>query len=126
MREYDEPFVGTDTIGLSRVVAAAADAGLNVVSGGRFHHLVGGSDKGLAVRALRDLFVRSRGPVRTVGLGDSPNDEPMLREVDVPVLVRRPDGGHCDGLHIPGLVIAPYSGPEGWREAVLGLLRGPA
>jgi mannosyl-3-phosphoglycerate phosphatase len=126
MREYDEPFVGTDVIGLSRVVAAAADAGLNVVSGGRFHHLVGGSDKGLAVRALRGLFVRSRGPVRTVGLGDSPNDEPMLREVDVPVLVRKPDGGHAGAVHLSGLVVAPYAGPEGWREAVLEILRGAA
>ncbi len=126
MREYDEPFTGVDGQALARVVAAAAAEGLRVVSGGRFHHLVGGSDKGRAVRALRDLFVRSRGPVRTVGLGDSPNDEPMLREVDVPVLVRKPDGGHAGAIHLPGLVIAPYAGPEGWREAVLDILRGAA
>ena len=126
VREYDEPFVGTDAAGLSTVVAAAADAGLSIVSGGRFHHLVGGSDKGLAVRALCDLFVRSRGPVRTVGLGDSPNDEPMLREVDIPVLVRKPDGGHAGADRLPGLVVAPCAGPEGWREAVFEILRGAA
>ncbi len=125
-REYDEPFAGVDAAGLARVGREAEARGLRIVSGGRFHHLVGPSDKGRAVRALRGLFDAAAGPVRAIGLGDSPNDEPMLREVDVPVLVRRPDGGHCDGLHIPGLVIAPYSGPEGWREAVLGLLRGPA
>lgn len=125
-REYDEPFVGADRASLAAVVREAASAGLQVVSGGRFHHLVGGSDKGRAVRALRDLYVRTRGPVRSIGLGDSPNDEPMLRAVDVPVLVRRPDGGYTDAVQLPGLVLAPYSGPAGWREAVLGILGGPA
>lgn len=124
MREYDEPFTGADGPALARVVAAAEAEGLKIVSGGRFHHLVGGSDKGRAVRALTDLYSRSRGPVRTAGLGDSPNDEPMLREVDLPVLVRKPDGGHAGAIHLPGLSIAPYAGPEGWREAVLDILRG--
>lgn len=126
MREYDEPFVGAEGTELAAVERAARDAGLKVVSGGRFHHLVGGSDKGRAVRALRDLFNRRLGSTRTAGLGDSPNDEPMFRAVDVPVLVRRPDGGHADLAGVAGLVIAPYAGPEGWREAVLGLLRGQA
>ncbi len=125
-REYDEPFVGVEPAALPAVAREAASAGLQVVSGGRFHHLVGGSDKGRAVRALRGLFELTGGAVRAVGLGDSPNDEPMLRAVDVPVLVRRPDGGHFKGHHLPGLVIAPYAGPEGWREAVLEILRGPA
>lgn len=124
LREYDEPFIGADRAALAAVVRQAASAGLQVVSGGRFHHLVGGSDKGRAVRALRGLFDRGGPAVRAIGLGDSPNDEPMLRAVDVPVLVRRPGGGHFKGLHVPGLVLAPYSGPEGWREAVLGILGG--
>ena len=125
-REYDEPFVGVGPADLDAVVRAAASAALQVTSGGRFHHLVGGSDKGRAVRALRGLFEAFGGPVRTVGLGDSPNDEPMLREVDIPVLVRRPGGGYSTAVHLPGLVVSPYSGPEGWREAVLGILRGQA
>jgi mannosyl-3-phosphoglycerate phosphatase len=125
-REYDEPFIGADPGSLPAVVSAAGAEGLRVVSGGRFHHLVGDSDKGKAVLALRELYVQDRGPVRTVGLGDSPNDEPMFRAVDLPVVVRRPDGGHFDALHLPGLGVAPYAGPEGWREAVLGLLRDMA
>jgi mannosyl-3-phosphoglycerate phosphatase len=123
-REYDEPFTGVEDAGLPRVVREAAALGLQVVSGGRFHHLVGGNDKGRAVRAIRALYEVSRGPVRTVGLGDSANDVPMLFSVDVPILVRRPDGGHLDATHLAGLVIAPYAGPEGWREAVLRVLGG--
>ncbi|MGZ5439176.1 MAG: mannosyl-3-phosphoglycerate phosphatase, partial [Candidatus Aminicenantales bacterium] len=79
-------------------------------------------DKGRAVRTLRGLFDRGGAPVRAVGLGDSLNDEPMLREVDIPVLVRRTDGGHAAAIDLPGLVIAPFAGPEGWREAVLRVL----
>jgi mannosyl-3-phosphoglycerate phosphatase len=125
-REYDEPFVGVGPADLGAVLRAAAAEGLQIVTGGRFHHLVGGSDKGRAVRALRGLFEADGGPVRAIGLGDSPNDEPMLREVDVPVIVRRPGGGYSAAVHLPGLIVAPYSGPEGWRETVLEILGGLA
>jgi mannosyl-3-phosphoglycerate phosphatase len=122
-REYDEPFIGADPTLLGTVVREAAARGLSIVSGGRFHHLIGGNDKGRAVNVLRGLYDGRGEAVRAIGLGDSPNDEPMLREVEIPILVRRPHGGHIKSLHLPGLVIAPYAGPEGWREAVLGLLR---
>jgi predicted mannosyl-3-phosphoglycerate phosphatase (HAD superfamily) len=123
MREYDEPFVGIEDGMMPRVVQEAEARGFQVVSGGRFHHLVGGSDKGRAVRALRSFYEVSRGRVSTIGLGDSANDEPMLRAVDIPVLVRRPDGSHLEVGDLPGLIIAPSSGPLGWREVVLMLLR---
>jgi len=123
-REYDEPFIGIEEGMLSRVVQEAGALGFQVVSGGRFHHLVGGSDKGRAIRALRSLYEVSWGPVRAVGIGDSANDEPMLRAVDVPILVRKPDGSHLEAVHLPDLIIAPYAGPEGWRGAILGILGG--
>lgn len=122
-RGYDEPFVGVEADQLSRVVREAGQRGFQVVSGGRFQHLVGGVDKGRAVRALRSLYETAFGPVRSVGLGDSANDEPMLRAVDLPILVRKPDGSHIGPVDLAGLVIAPYAGPEGWRDAVLTLLR---
>lgn len=121
-REYDEPFIGIEEGILPRVVQEAGVLGCQVVSGGRFHHLVGGSDKGRAVRALRSLYEVSRGPIRTVGLGDSANDEPMLQAVDIPILVRRPDGSHLEAAHLHELIIAPYAGPEGWRDAIMEIL----
>lgn len=122
-REYDEPFLGADPTLFGAVVAEAAAYGMRILSGGRFHHLVSGNDKGRAVRALLELYERAGERPQSIGLGDSPNDEPMLREVDIPVLVRRPNGGHANSIHLPGLVIAPYAGPEGWREVIFGLLR---
>jgi mannosyl-3-phosphoglycerate phosphatase len=123
MREYDEPFIGIEEGMLPRVIQEAEARGLQVVCGGRFYHLVGGNDKGRAVRALRSYYEVSRGRVRTVGLGDSANDEPMLRAVDLPVLVRKPDGSRLEVADLPGLMIAPSSGPQGWRDVVLMLLR---
>ena len=122
-REYDEPFEGIESGALAQVVQEARSRGLRVVGGGRFHHLTGGSNKGRAVRALRALFEADRGPVSAVGLGDSANDEPMLRAVERPVIIRRPDGAHFEAADLAGLIVTSHPGPEGWREAVLGILR---
>lgn len=121
-REYDEPFVvGNDKL-LEAVETVAGQSGLHIVKGGRFHHLVGDNDKGRAVSALRGLYEKARGPLRTIGIGDSLNDEPMLRAVDIPVVVGKPGGGHDPGIDMPGLMRAPGAGPDGWREAVLKIL----
>jgi mannosyl-3-phosphoglycerate phosphatase len=122
-REFDEPFLAGDRESLEAVRRAALAVRLHVVRGGRFHHLVGENDKGRAVRVLAGIFERAFGPATTVGLGDSLNDEPMLRSVDVPVVVRKPDGRHDPAVRVPGLVRAPGVGPEGWREAVLDILK---
>ncbi len=121
-REFDEPFVAGEGAPLEALEAAAAAAGLRIVRGGRFFHLIGANDKGRAVSALRGLYEKAHGPFRTIGLGDSLNDEPMLRAVDVPVVVGQPGGGYDPGIDLPGLVRAPGAGPDGWREAVLGIL----
>jgi mannosyl-3-phosphoglycerate phosphatase len=125
-REYDEPFLAGNENSLEAVRAAAGEAGLRVVTGGRFHHLVGGNDKGRAVRVLSGIFEREVGRATTVGLGDSLNDEPMLKSVDIPVLVRKSDGRHDPAVHVPGLVYARGIGPDGWRDAVLGILESRA
>ncbi|MCK7541349.1 MAG: hypothetical protein MZV63_65910 [Marinilabiliales bacterium] len=126
MREYDEPFVGTEVIGLSRVVAAAAAAGLNVVSGGRFHHLVGGSDKGRAVRAaLRPLSSEPR-----TGADGRPRRQSQ-RRAHAPRGRHprpRPQAGRRPRRRRPPVRARRRSlrGARGWREAVLDILRGAA
>jgi mannosyl-3-phosphoglycerate phosphatase len=86
---------------------------------------MGANDKGVAVRRLTEWFERLGGsPVRAVGLGDSPNDIPMLRAVSVPVLVARP-GGRYDAetsAAVPRARRAGGIGPHGWNRAVLCLL----
>jgi mannosyl-3-phosphoglycerate phosphatase len=119
-REFSEPFSIEDESGLPALVDLALGSGFRVERGGRFHHLVGaGQDKGAAVRLLQQAFRSScTEPVRFIGLGDGPNDLPMLREVDVAVLVPNP-GGRKMGEGVPGMIEAASPGSRGWGQALL-------
>jgi mannosyl-3-phosphoglycerate phosphatase len=120
-REFTEPFVLEDEGVLPDLARAAADAGLALTRGGRFHHLIGAAqDKGKAVRLVIDALAGGE-RVRSIGLGDGDNDRPMLAAVDVAVVVPRPDGT-C--LRLPDIDAryAPLPGSRGWNAAVLSLI----
>jgi len=58
-----------------------------------------------------------------VGLGDAENDCTMLQAVDKAFLVCRPDGNHCEAADpLQKCVRVSGVGPQGWVEAVGGLL----
>jgi len=105
-----------------------ADAlGLRVTRGGRFHHLIGPASKGAAARLLLSAYDTGAGPVRSLGLGDGPNDLELLQVVDRPVVVARPDRSHDPELQqaLPHARFTPGIGPEGFREAILDYLVEP-
>ena len=128
-REYDEPFLIEGPASLvTELQREARDRGLTVTHGGRFHHLMGDSDKGRACLHLVERYRRqwqgtSQG-LMSIALGDSVNDLPMLRVVDQPVLIPRPDGSHDPGIQLSNLIRAEGIGPVGWNRAVLALI-GP-
>jgi len=126
-RAYDLPFsAGPGAEGhLQRLADEASLHGLSVVEGGRFHHLKGKADKGTAFDVLRPYYLRSYGPLRTVGLGDSENDAPFLAKVDIPVIVRRSDGRLDPRLAaaLPEAARTEAAGPAGWAEAVAAVIR---
>jgi mannosyl-3-phosphoglycerate phosphatase len=121
-REYDEPFrfLSGGPAARARFARLARRSGFDFTTGGRFWHLFSGSDKGLAVRQLIQLYGRL-GPIRTLALGDAANDLPMLRAVDRAVLLPRPDGRFDRTVmrSLPGIARASAPGPVGWNEAVL-------
>ncbi|HUU38442.1 MAG TPA: HAD-IIB family hydrolase [Candidatus Desulfaltia sp.] len=122
-REYDEPFLLTGTASLEAIQETAGAAGLKISQGGRFFHLTGDNDKGKAVRLLRTIYAQAEGrPLKTIGLGDSPNDLPLLENVDFPVLVQKPGGRYDPSIRMSHLIRAPGEGPDGWRAAVLDLV----
>ena len=126
-REYSEPFVvqGEATSeGMNRFLHLIQQKGMTYTRGGRFHHVMGATDKGKAVRVLTEAIRRHRHGLRTVALGDSPNDISMLRAVDIPILVQRPDGTYADLPPEIKCYHAPGVGPKGWAAAVLMLLEG--
>jgi len=123
-REYDEPFLALETHGRSRLLGAIQRAGFRWTHGGRLYHICGNHDKGTAVKAMIELFVRRHRTVRSIGLGDSLNDLPLLHAVDVPVLIR--SGRSPVPFGLPGARRPRSAGPKGWNEAVAELLDGTA
>lgn len=121
-RDFDEPFFFDGDAEEEKKLSASVRAmGLNMTRG-VFRHILGDNDKGKAVNILAGIFRSLYGKITTIALGDSPNDLPMLKRVDYPVAVRRPDGSHHPALDLPGLSRADGVGPEGWRQSVLSLL----
>jgi mannosyl-3-phosphoglycerate phosphatase len=117
-REYDEAFQVLTPEREPGLLEAIERRGLRWTRGGRFHHILGDSDKARAVRILRECYRRRYGKVRLVGLGDGLNDAAFLREVDEAILMPSPQ---LELLlrEAPGATIAPAPGPVGWNQSVL-------
>jgi len=121
-RQYDEPFEVIDLERAGELETAITAQGMKHVRGGRFHHVSGQHDKGCAVKLLTGLFRRrADSHVTTVGLGEGPNDIPLLEAVDVPVVVRSADVNEILE-RVPAALVAKRRGPEGWSDAVLEIV----
>ena len=122
-REYGEPFIVHGDGGAEETVIREIEKrGYSHTQGGRFHHILDGTNKGKAVSILKGLYIKERGVVVTAGIGDSLNDLPMLKAVDIPILVRKPGGVYDERVKVAGMAIADAPGPYGWNSAVLKLI----
>jgi mannosyl-3-phosphoglycerate phosphatase len=117
-REYGETILEIEPSDLDRLAKICRSKGLKVIHGGRFIDITQGNDKGKATRVLIDLFKRKYHHRRTffIGLGDSENDLPMLKLMDIPVLVQKANGTWCDS-GIKNLVRSTGIGPKGWKNS---------
>jgi mannosyl-3-phosphoglycerate phosphatase len=121
-RSYDEPFVLDDDSLLDEIKHKAKIANLQVTQGGRFYHLMGGNDKGKAALHLVDIYRQRFHSIRSVALGDSFNDLPLLAAVDIPILLPKLDSRHDTRVKLDGLILADDIGPIGWRDEVLKII----
>lgn len=116
-REYSETIIQIRKNDLARFTHAAEEVGLNVIHGGRFFDVTIGNDKGKAVDILTKLFKKKyRNDVIFFGLGDSENDFSMLKHMDIPMLVQRPDRSWSN-LVIKNIIKIQGIGPEGCKNA---------
>lgn len=120
IREYGEPFLVEEQSRLPELLGEIESLGLRWTRGGRFHHIMGGNDKALAVQALARLYRGNYGPVRTIGLGDGLNDAAFLRVVDDPVII---PGRFTAALRLeaPRARVERAPGPAGWSAEVAAL-----
>jgi mannosyl-3-phosphoglycerate phosphatase len=123
-RDFSEPFITPQNIPTSQIEKAVRELGWQVVIGDRFSHLIGAdAGKGEAVRKLLDSYQKTLGdrPILSIGLGNSPNDLPMLAAVDLAIVLPGKKGIH-PGLRGRGWQIAPFPAPEGWAEVLREIL----
>ncbi len=123
-REYDEAFkIEGDKSDVSRFIDSIKASGLNYTRGGRYWHITGDNDKGKAVRILTDIYRRELLDIKTVGLGDSLNDSPMLKAVDIPFLVQKSNGEHDKNISDERIIKIEGIGPAGWSMAISELIK---
>jgi len=127
-RQYDEPFriLDPDPEASVRLCRELRRGKLHCTRGGRFHHVAGAVGKGPSASMLKAMYRRSAArPVLTVGLGDGLNDVPLLREVDLPVIVQNRSAGALEQLlrHVPRARVTDGEGPRGWAQAIDDVIR---
>lgn len=122
-RKYSEPLFWQDSEeALDKMRASVRAAGLKLVRGGRFVHLMGQHDKADALKWMRDLISRQGRQPLVVALGDGENDLDMLNAADIPVVIRSPVHPPITPENTENLILTEETGPEGWNRAVLDLL----
>ncbi|MFH2012269.1 MAG: HAD-IIB family hydrolase [Pseudomonadota bacterium] len=122
-REYTEPFVfyGNDNE-KKELDKSINNLNLKLTKGGRFFHLLGDNDKGKAVSIVAKMYKEIHPGVKTIALGDSFNDLPMLQTADIPILVQKSGGVYDRQIDMANLIRAPGIGPIGWNKALLMIL----
>lgn len=122
-REFSEPLLWQDSEeNLMAFTEAMASHGLQLIKGGRFVHLMGQSNKGLALQVLADYYHQAwQVPVETMALGDGNNDIPLLEASDYPVIIRSPVNATPLVKH-NNVFVTKENGPVGWNRAVLDWL----
>lgn len=122
-RDYDEAFrVLSDSPKEVELEQAVLTRGFNYTKGGRYHHIMGNNDKGRAVRILSELYRKQWPDIKTIGLGDSLNDLPMLKAVDISILVQKPDGSYDKSIDEPFIKRGDGIGPIGWNRELINIL----
>lgn len=98
--------------------------GIKLVRGGQFFHLMeAGYDKAIGMTSVLSLF-KNRFPYinwKTLAVGDSPNDLPMLEQADIALIIKRNDSNNIV-LNRPDYYISRFSSTIGWNDSVLEIL----
>ncbi|MCU5773263.1 mannosyl-3-phosphoglycerate phosphatase-related protein [Erwiniaceae bacterium BAC15a-03b] len=125
-REASESLVWRDSEQQFAAFSRALEQeGLSLTQGGRFWHVMAsGSGKGAALAWLLQAYKQdkrfSQHNFITIGLGDGPNDAPMLDSVDYAVVIK----GHSKTpvtltrQDQQNIYHTSAYGPEGWQEGL--------
>lgn len=118
-RQFGEPllWVGTDEQ-RKEFMAAATKLGAFPLLGGRFMHICGNSNKGIALEWLVKEYKRQYPTfhISSVALGDGSNDIAMLEVADTAVRIASPVHAPPNLIRTHKVYTSTQAGPEGWKE----------
>lgn len=132
-RQYSEPlsWLGDDKQKNDFTIAMQA-AGANVLQGGRFVHISGKCNKGIAMSWLSKQYAQyykqhdAQGRLnvitKSIALGDSFNDNDMLEAADIAVQIKSPKHSYPELFRTDNLWQSQQTGPSGWTECLQQIL----
>ena len=122
-RHFSEPIIWQDTEEkFEQFRHWISEHSLDLLRGGRFIHVIGKSDKGIAMRWLTSLYHQTKPELKTVALGDGENDIAMLENADIPVIIRSP-AHNPPPVQRKNTILTQDYGPNGWSQALHALLK---
>lgn len=122
-REFDEVFISEENKeNEKRILSFIKKSKLKYTKGELFH-ILGKNNKGKAVKILKDLYKKEFGNIFSIGIGDGENDIPMLKNVELPIIVKKTDGSYIKCKDIKNAIITKLSGPAGFNETILKILK---
>jgi len=124
-RLYGEPIVwkGNDAEKV-RFIEELNNMGAHVLEGGRFLHVSGECDKGLAMSWLAEQYRdhNDNSLIKTVAIGDSQNDVAMLEVADIALIITSPAHQSPKLERKKHTYISEQFGPIGWAAGVKEIL----
>lgn len=124
-RDCSEPLLWLDEEKyLEAFTSALLMHDLRLISGGRFHHVMGEHDKATTMKLLIKQYEKFwNNQVTSIALGDSPNDLEMLLSANYGIAIPNPCAPKmCIDNHAT-LEFADNLGPLGWNNSLLTLLK---
>ena len=114
-REFSQPMLwnGSDEQ-LADFTNRLDKQGLTLLQGGRFLHIQGKTNKGIAIKKLKTFYSNS---VKAVVIGDSANDKAMLEVADISIVIKAPGNQYLLENFTPNY-LTEDSAPKGWSEAI--------
>ncbi len=121
-RRFTEPLVWRDEPErLDEFAEQLRSHGLHLKRGDRFVHVMGATDKQVALEHLVPRYRQQYPGVVSVALGNGPNDLGMMDAADIVVVINNPGGRN---IQYPGARVPEGTGPAAWSRAVQALLEG--
>ena len=124
-RHWSMPFLNPPSFLEKRINICCKKYKVDIFKGNRMSHLLSSkSNKGKAINALKEYSNIQN--IKIIGLGDSPNDLPLLLNSDIKIVIPGTDGPNInllDQLEDFEFILASEPNGYGWKNEINKLLK---